>query len=304
MGLGAWTGEGHSACISRIRCDGTHLLGKRALLVISAAQRRVACTRSLGPYPPSHILQYGDAPEKAYGKRQRLRQAGLWLVDPLDYYRCFLLHSSQTRKAQRHSSPDLRAGHRAHAMYMPEALKLRRRRNSHFHNCSGRFITVADSGASFPPVSVGNNGTEWRKVRPQCTSLTFILLLSSCREKASRAGVLLMRACTFAPRQAIRRHFAEDLLRRRTVRNLLAAARALNRTAVLPRALCYCDKMWNNLQFCRAAGAWAMPLPFECPMDHLYLVPVRGRRRIALHIPPVEGSPRALRVSSYRRMRL
>lgn len=83
--------------------------------------------------------------------------------------------------------------------------------------------------------------------------------------------------------QAIRRHFAEDLLRRRTVRNLLAAARALNRTAVLPRALCYCDKMWNNLQACRAAGAWAMPLPFECPMDHLYLVPARGHGG---HRPP------------------
>ena len=43
--------------------------------------------------------------------------------------------------------------------------------------------------------------------------------------------------------------------------------------AVLPRTVCYCDKLWNNLVACRAAGAESMPLPFECPMDHIFNVP-------------------------------
>ena len=53
---------------------------------------------------------------------------------------------------------------------------------------------------------------------------------------------------------AIQRHFAEDKLRRVTVRNAMALAEALGRTLVLPKARCYCDKIWNNLNACRAPG--------------------------------------------------
>jgi hypothetical protein len=81
--------------------------------------------------------------------------------------------------------------------------------------------------------------------------------------------------------QALRRHFAEDLLRRRSVRNLLAVARSLGRIPVLPRALCYCDKMWNNLHACRAPGGEAMALPFECPMDHIFNVPHWALRNVS-----------------------
>ena len=49
---------------------------------------------------------------------------------------------------------------------------------------------------------------------------------------------------------AIRRHLAEDKLRRVTVRNALALADALGRTLVLPSARCFCDKIWNNLNAC------------------------------------------------------
>ena len=31
--------------------------------------------------------QFGDSPQYSYGKRERLRRAGLWRVDTAEYYR-------------------------------------------------------------------------------------------------------------------------------------------------------------------------------------------------------------------------
>ena len=62
-------------------------------------------------------------------------------------------------------------------------------------------------------------------------------------------------------------------MRRLTVRNALAIAEALGRTLVLPSARCYCDKIWNNLNACRAPGAETFVLPYDCPMDHIYDLP-------------------------------
>jgi hypothetical protein len=53
---------------------------------------------------------------------------------------------------------------------------------------------------------------------------------------------------------------------RMSVRNGLALAKALGRVLVLPAARCYCDKIWNNLNGCRAPGAEQFKLPYACPM--------------------------------------
>jgi len=48
-------------------------------------------------------------------------------------------------------------------------------------------------------------------------------------------------------------------------------ARILNRTVVLPPFYCYCDKYWARLTRC-TVGEQALasqPLPFRCPMDHV-----------------------------------
>ena len=70
-----------------------------------------------------------------------------------------------------------------------------------------------------------------------------------------------------------------------TVRNALALADALGRTLVLPSARCFCDKIWNNLNACRARRAVA--LPYACPMDHIYDLPAWFKegpvRRTARH---------------------
>jgi len=71
---------------------------------------------------------------------------------------------------------------------------------------------------------------------------------------------------------AISRHFAEDWHRRNSIANALALARKLGRSLVLPRARCFCDKIWNSLNACRAPGAETFHLPFECPMDHIFAV--------------------------------
>ena len=162
------------------------------------------------PYSVHLTYQYGDHASFAFGKRQRLRQAGLWAMEEADYY-------------------------------------------------AGKFLVLADEGASFPPTDVGSGPEDWREVRQG------VAHCASARWCITHAASLAW--------QALRRHFAEDLLRRRSVRSLLAVARALGRIPVLPRALCYCDKMWNNLHACRAPGGEAMALPFECPMDHIFNVP-------------------------------
>lgn len=140
------------------------------------------------PYAVHMTYQYGDTHEYAYGKRQRLRQHGLWYADDgTDYW------TSRT------------------------------------------YLTISTKGAQ----------VKFNSSKPIGTDGTAYL-------------------------EAISRHFDEDRLRRVTIRNGLALAKALNRTFVFPPARCYCDKIWNTLAGCRALGAETAHLPFSCPMDHIY----------------------------------
>ena len=69
------------------------------------------------PYSVHLTYQYGDHARFAFGKRQRLRQAGLWATEEPEYY-------------------------------------------------EGKFVALADEGAMFPPLDVGNGPQDWREVRP------------------------------------------------------------------------------------------------------------------------------------------
>ena len=77
--------------------------------------------------------------------------------------------------------------------------------------------------------------------------------------------------CTTA--QAADRFNLEDAHLRRTLRDALGLAIALNRTLVLPRMLCYCDNIWKEMKHCRVGGAFGMTLPFDCPADHIINLP-------------------------------
>jgi len=54
------------------------------------------------------------------------------------------------------------------------------------------------------------------------------------------------------------------------MRDLFAMAMALNRTVILPRLVCYCDRYWGPLDECRVPGAMQTRLPFVCPLDHIF----------------------------------
>eukprot|EP00899_Mesostigma_viride_P000582 jgi/Mesvir1/10524/Mv21766-RA.2 len=55
------------------------------------------------------------------------------------------------------------------------------------------------------------------------------------------------------------------------VRNGMALARALNRTLIMPRLRCYCDRYWYAVVYdtCSVPGT-RIPLPFTCPVDYLF----------------------------------
>ena len=142
------------------------------------------------PYSVHLTYQYGDTGQYAYGKRERMRQAGIWRSDPPSYYE------------------------------------------------EGKYLVISDVGAQVQFEGPEDVGTD--------------------RE---------------AYKTAIYRHLEEDRLRRTSVRNGLALAKALGRILVLPAPRCYCDKIWNNLNGCRAPGAEKFKLPYACPMDHIYDLP-------------------------------
>eukprot|EP00892_Ulva_mutabilis_P009534 jgi/Ulvmu1/6953/UM033_0010.1 len=54
------------------------------------------------------------------------------------------------------------------------------------------------------------------------------------------------------------------------MRDLFAMAVALNRTVILPKITCYCDRYWGPLDACRVPGASQTRLPFVCPLDHIF----------------------------------
>lgn len=51
---------------------------------------------------------------------------------------------------------------------------------------------------------------------------------------------------------------------------MFAIAVATNRTLIMPKLLCYCDKYWGPVDRCRLPGARKTQLPFVCPLDHIF----------------------------------
>jgi len=150
------------------------------------------------PYAVHTTYQYGDDGQYAWGKRERMRQAGIWTADDREYY----------------------------------------------EDANAKYLIVPDVFAQVKHAN-GPGGTKMKTVGYGKDDY----------------------------RVAIERHFAEDKVRRETVRNLLALGKLLDRTVILPEPRCYCDKIWNNLNGCRAPGAEKFVLPYSCPMDHLYDLP-------------------------------
>jgi hypothetical protein len=97
-------------------------------------------------------------------------------------------------------------------------------------------------------------------------------------------------------------HFRAAAWHRAALASALALGRALNRTLILPRLRCFCDRWWGDvLPGCVMPGA-DVALPFICPMDHLFFLPnwegrFAYREAGFLEHPAV---PEAVRASSMR----
>ena len=72
-------------------------------------------------------------------------------------------------------------------------------------------------------------------------------------------------------RVALRLHFEEDRYRRRLILDAIGIAYALNRTLILPKSMCYCDKTWEPITSCWPYNVKrSIDFPFECPLDHIF----------------------------------
>ena len=91
--------------------------------------------------------------------------------------------------------------------------------------------------------------------------------------------------------------FDADAVWRRRVTVGLAAARALNRTLVLPRAACYCERSWAALLRCRLPAVPRMPLPFVCPFDHMVNPTIWEKSGVHFRPPGFRAAPGSKRVA-------
>jgi len=73
----------------------------------------------------------------------------------------------------------------------------------------------------------------------------------------------------------------------RELRDGLAIAVVLNRTVIMPKLTCFCDRYWAPVEQCRVPGALHTPLPFVCPLDHV-LVPMHFTDNASPYNPPIE----------------
>lgn len=80
---------------------------------------------------------------------------------------------------------------------------------------------------------------------------------------------------------------------RGALRNGIMLAKKLNRVLVLPRLQCYCERFWFLLDDCRIpAGPEKMPMPYECPMDHIFEPSLWYYHKVEFREPQFLDNPR------------
>ncbi|KAG2443875.1 hypothetical protein HXX76_002216 [Chlamydomonas incerta] len=66
-----------------------------------------------------------------------------------------------------------------------------------------------------------------------------------------------------------RYHFRGLDMQLESVWPAVRVAAVANRSLIVPKLACYCDKYWTELDKCRVPGAGQTRIPFLCPMDHV-----------------------------------
>lgn len=176
-----------------------------------------------------------------YGKRFRLRSAGLWQAEEASYYtRGDFLHVVGLREAllallRRQSFPEgvwRCAPGEAHAMRFFDGVR-----------------------AEEVPFAAGGPGGV--RADRLCYHPGRFVPSPSAGDELDYAA---------APDPATP-HVRLQHLTRLVLRNAFALASATRRRLVLPTVWCMCDRYWWHLKDCRMPGAEALTMPFTCPLD-------------------------------------
>jgi arabinosyltransferase len=67
----------------------------------------------------------------------------------------------------------------------------------------------------------------------------------------------------------------------------LALAVALNRTFIMPKLTCFCDRNWFKVERCRMLGATKIQFPVPCPADYYFILDKVREEGAALG-PPIQ----------------
>ena len=243
---------------SRIGCDGQHhsfAIGTFPYELFASGHtffsQSLQLRRGFSPVAVHTTFQFCDTAEFAWGKRSRLRERLLWLVDPDSYY----------ERVGPASEPQ------------PEPTELEE--YSGFLHLDGALpdpptceMPLADSPRTCCAGALLDMSS-WP--RPYMRSEAS----AAIKVEGSRSFIdetLARKSDVHTMRDGPARHLLLDSFQRRLIHDALALARAMKRKLILPPLQCWSDRYWNALVRGRFPGvrADAQPLPFHCPFDHLF----------------------------------
>jgi hypothetical protein len=119
-----------------------------------------------------------------------------------------------------------------------------------------------------------------------------------------REELAVWRGKHFRKNNGIDLHFEMEAHQRELLRDAFALAHALGRILVLPEMLCFCDRYWWLTHACRMPGAESMPLPFLCPLDHIFDIGRWEDEKLAYREAGFLANPRLPREVGASRARL
>lgn len=242
---------------SRIGCDGQHYsfaIGTFPYELFASGHtffsQSLQLRRGFSPVAVHTTFQFCDTAEFAWGKRSRLRERLLWLVDPDSYYeRVGPASEPQPEPTELEYSGFL---HLDGALPDPPTCEMPLA-DSPRTCCAGALLDMS----SWPRPYMRSEASAAIKVEGSRSFIDETL--------ARKSDVHTMR-------DGPARHLLLDSFQRRLIHDALALARAMKRKLILPPLQCWSDRYWNALVRGRFPGvrADAQPLPFHCPFDHLF----------------------------------
>lgn len=249
----------------------------------------------LWPYAVHATYQFEDAVDCAFGKRERMREWGLWLADEAE------IAAEAEEEEELMADAEEAEADAAAAALGPAALAAAAAAGTSGGGGGGRRGANGGRGNLCPPSAARLLHARAAQAArpPPPPPPQFLVLIDDDPLPPS------VPYSPLDPHARGRQHIEHMRAFWQQLADGVLLARALRRVVVLPPFHCYCDKYWARLTQC-TIGHQALatqPLPFRCPMDHM--LPIANwhgttqerakRRRCALpaeaHGPPENGMP-------------